>query len=154
VRRFEFPLQRVADWREKQLTLEEVKLERLNAEVKILDARRAALDTQQAASDRGVLRTSTIASEELHRLHDFRRYAKNQRALIAGQRAQAEGRIEEQRTRLLEARRNLELLKRLRSKKLAAWSLEFSRELEQNAAEAHLSRMHMAFEEGLHSFPE
>lgn len=148
MKRFEFPLQRVADWREKQLVLEEVKLERLNAELRILDARRTALDTQQAASDRAVLQARTVASEELHRLDDFRRYAKNQRSLIAGQRTQAERKIDEQRTTLLEARRNLELLRRLHSKRLAGWKLEFNRELEQQAAEAHLSRTHTVMEEG------
>ena len=66
---------------------------------------------------------------------------------IAGQRTQTERQITEQRTRLLEARRNVELLKRLRSKRLAAWKLDFNREIEQLAAEAHLSRIHTAIDE-------
>ena len=148
MRRFEFPLQRVADWREKQLAIEEVKLERLNAELRILDARRIALDSEQAACDRQVLRAGTVTAGELHLLDSFRRYAKNQRTLIAGQRTSAEVKIGEQRTALLEARRNLELLKRLRGKRLAAWQREFNLELEQQAAEAHISRIRGARETG------
>src|SRR5438105_83189 len=103
MKRFEFPLQRVADWREKQLTLEEIKLERLNADLSILDARRRALDTEQAAVDRTVVR-ATVSAEELQHIDAFRRYARNQRTLIAAQRAQAERLIAEQRTKLMEAR--------------------------------------------------
>ncbi len=147
MKRFEFPLQRVADWREKQLTLEEMKLERLNGDLSLLDGRRRALDTEQTAADRAVLQARTVTSEELQRLDAFRRYATNQRALIAGQRAQAERLIAEQRTKLLEARRNVELLKRLHGKRLAAWKLEFNREIEQLAAESHLSRIHTAMAE-------
>jgi hypothetical protein len=137
MKRFEFRLERVAAWREEQLELEESRLHQFQAELRNLEARRAALESEAAASARALVRAASLTAEDLHREDQFRRYAARQRELIAAQKTAAERKIQDQRARVLEARKKFELLKRLRAKGLAAWTADLDRELEQQAAEAH-----------------
>ena len=137
MKRFEFRLERVVAWRAEQLDVEESRLHQLQAELRNLEAQRAALESEEAASARALVTARALPAEDLHREDLFRRYAARQRELIAGQRAATERNINEQRARVLEARKKVELLKRLRAKRLAAWTADIDRELEQQAAEAH-----------------
>jgi hypothetical protein len=137
MKRFEFRLDRVAAWREEQLELEESRLHLLQGELQHLEARRAALDSEEAASAHALVRAASLTAEDLHREDRFRRYAARERELIALKKTATERSINEQRARVLEARKKLELLKRLRAKRLAAWTADLDRELEQQAADAH-----------------
>lgn len=148
MKRFQFPLDRVLDWREKQLEIEESRLERLTAELHILDSRREGLDTQQRESDLSVTRSNLFSASDLQSIDSFRRYAARERTIIAAQRVKIEQQIEQQRARLLEARRNFELLRRVREKRLGEWKHEFDRELDQQAAESYLSRIQTAIDDG------
>jgi flagellar export protein FliJ len=144
MKRFHFPLDRVLDWREKQLEIEESRLERLAGELRILDARRDALDAQQRESDLSVTRSNLFSASDLQSIDSFRRYATRERTIIASQHARIEQQIEEQRARLLEARRNFELLRRVREKRFGEWKRDFDREIEQQAAEFYLGRIETA----------
>jgi len=140
MKRFEFRLDRVVAWREEQLDLEESRLHQFQAELQHLEARRTALDSEEAASANALVRVAAVSAEDLHQEDRFRRYAAHERELIALKKTATERSINEQRARVLEARKKLELLKRLRARRLAAWTADLDRELEQQAAEAHLSR--------------
>jgi hypothetical protein len=140
MKRFEFRLERVAAWREEQLELEESRLHQFQGELQHLEARREALESEEAASARALVTAASLSAEDLHREDQFRRYAARERELIALKKTATERSINEQRTRVLEARKKLELLKRLRARRLAAWTAELDRELEQQASEGHLSR--------------
>ena len=144
MKRFEFRLERVVAWREEQLAVEEAQLHQLQAESASLDARRLALDVEQAAAARALVRAATITAQDLHSEDGFRRYAARERERIAVQKTETERRIVDQRKRVLEARKKVELLNRLRAKRQASWIVEFERELEQQASEAHLVRTHRA----------
>jgi hypothetical protein len=148
MKRFEFRLERVVAWREEQLDVEECRLHQFQAELRNLEARRAALESEEATSAGALVRAAALTAEDLHREDQFRRYAARQRELIAAQKTATERKINEQRARVLEARKNLELLKRLRAKRLATWTADFARELEQQAAEAHLTRTHTVIADG------
>jgi hypothetical protein len=148
MKRFEFRLERVAAWREEQLALEESRLHQFQAELRSLEARRAALESEEAASARALVTAASLTAEDLHREDQFRRYAARQRELMAAQKTVTERKINDQRARVLEARQKVELLKRLRAKRLAAWAAEFDRELEQQAAEAHLTRTQTVIADG------
>ena len=124
--------------------MEESGLHRLHSELRVLDGRRAALESEQAASRRAIVAAQEISADSLHQHDAFRRYAARQHAILAAERTATERKIEVQLGKVLEARRKLELLKRLRAKRLAAWTADLDRELEQQAAEAHLSRIHTA----------
>src|SRR5947209_1542707 len=130
MKRFDFPLQRVMDIREKQVAIEEAKLGRLNAEAQILDARRAALDSEEARVAQSIVSAAVISSADLAAIDSFRRYLKVQRAAVEQQREDAGRRTAQQREALLEARRRFELLGRLREKARQEWTREFDRELE------------------------
>lgn len=138
--KFEFRLQRVLEWREERLRLEESRLERLYGELRALELRRAELEAARAAADRSLLHAPSAAADDLHSLQDFRDYVHYQRQLLASQNADCERRIGEQRGLVVEARRQFRLLERLRDKKLAAWEADFNRELEMQASEAFLAK--------------
>ncbi len=148
MKRFDFPLQRVMDIREKQVAIEEAKLARLNAEVEILDARRAALDSEDTRVSQSIVSATAISSADLAAMDSFRRYLKAQRAAVEQQREDAGRRTAQQREALLEARRRFELLGRLREKARHEWTREFDRELETIAAEVYLSRTHTSMDDG------
>jgi flagellar export protein FliJ len=142
MKRFEFRLERVVAWRDEQLDVEESRLHQFQAELQNLETRRTALESEKASAARALVHAACVSAEDLYRQDRYLRYAGRQRELIAGQKATAERNIAEQRTRVLEARKKLELLKRLRARRLAAWTAEHDRDLEQQAAEAHLIRTH------------
>src|SRR5690349_2246185 len=133
MKRFEFRLERVVAWREEQMAVEEAQLHQLQAESASLDARRLALDAEQAAAARALVRAATMTAEDLYREDGSRRYAARERERIAAQKTETERRIVDQRKRVLEARKKVELLNRLRAKRQASWIVEFDRELEQQA---------------------
>ena len=80
MKRFEFRLERVAAWREEQLELEESRLHQFQGELQHLEARRTALDSEEAASARPLLTAASLTAEDLHREDRFRRYAARERS--------------------------------------------------------------------------
>src|SRR6516164_9979249 len=114
MKRFDFRLDRVVAWREEQLDLEESRLHQFQAALQHLEARRTVLDSEEAASANALVRVAAVSAEVLHQEDRFRRYAARERKLIALKKTATERSINEQRARVLEARKKLELLKRLR----------------------------------------
>ena len=148
MKRFEFRLERVREWRKTQVDLEAARLERLFGEKRRLEAAAAELRCKVQAEEKK-LTTALAAGEkvdgrQLSRLDDFRLYAKQEQYALANRREQLLARIDEQRRRLLEAERNARLLDRLKEKARNAWEKEYSKELEELAAELHLARRHSA----------
>ena len=140
MKRFDFPLERVREWREKQLAVEEAKLERLFAELGAIAAARVELDAEQARNEQMVVQSSGVTASDLQALDGFRRYVKAERARIENLRADCDKRIKEQRAAILEARRRYELLARLKQRSLRLWTAGMNRELEASAAEAYLAK--------------
>lgn len=140
MKRFDFPLERVREWREKQVAVEEAKLERLFRELEAITAARAELEAEQARNEQMVVQSAGVTASDLQALDGFRRYVKAERARIENLRADCNKRIEEQRAAILEARRRYELLARLKQRSLRLWTAEMNRELEANAAEAYLAK--------------
>jgi flagellar export protein FliJ len=140
MKRFDFPLERVREWREKQVAVEEAKLERLFAELSAIAAARAELDAEQARNEQLVVQAGGVTASDLQALDGFRRYVKAERGRIETLRADCSKRIEQQRAAILEARRRYELLGRLKQRSLRLWTAEMNRELEANAAEAYLAK--------------
>jgi len=140
VKRFEFPLERVRQWRDEQASIEESKLEQLFTALRAVDARRSSLDREQAVNQQAVLTASSVPAVELAALDKFLEHGKRQRQILAGQRAECERLLEAQRQRVMEARRNFQLLDKLKQRRRTAWQADFDRELEAQAAESYLAR--------------
>ncbi len=140
MKKFDFPLERVRQWREKQLTLEEAKLQQLFSEKSLIEQRRELLEHEAEESAATVLRAKAMESAELQAIDAFRRHVVAQRGVIASLIAQCETRIVAQRVQLTEARRRCELLNKLKQKNLKAWTAEFSKEIEAQAGEIYLAK--------------
>src|SRR5580658_8330161 len=116
MKRFQFPLQRVFEWRSLQMRAAEVK---------------AAM---------GLLKLPTMDGSDLQSLAAFQLRMRSQRAELHAARARCQAEIVQQRTRVLIARRDFRVLEKLKEKRLQSWTYLTDREIENTAADAFLSR--------------
>ena len=140
MKRFHFRLERIRQWREKQVALEEARLEQLYSGKTLVEQRLALLEKEGRESAALVTCSNSMRSVELQAVDTFRRYVVAQRAVIANLLADCEGRIAAQRSKLVEARRKLELLDKLKDRKWQAWNIELAREIETQAGELFLAK--------------
>ena len=142
MKKFSFALDRVLEWRRAQARREEMKLERLYAELSALDASQAALREQLQQAETGV-RSRTgpaIYGEDLRALSAFQSYAAAEHGRIAQARSRCEQQIAAQTRILTLLRRNVKLLEKLKDRRVTAWSREEEREIGQQAEESHLAK--------------
>jgi flagellar export protein FliJ len=137
---FQFPLQRVLDWRAIQLRAEEEKLAALQHRFTSLAQKENALMAAQSKSERDVLGQPSIGGAQLKALAAFRLRIQSDRAAIRAHRAQCEAQIAEQRKRLLKARKDLRVLEKLKEKRRKTWQHLSDREVEDTAAENYISQ--------------
>jgi hypothetical protein len=137
---FRFPLQKALEWRQTQLELEEQKFRQQTAGLADLDRVRAEWVKSGADAERQVRLWSPIASEELTALGTYRLYARTRAEEVAIAREQARQKLEAQRGAMLEARRGLRLLERLRERRLAEWKAGQEKELQELAGDSYLAR--------------
>jgi flagellar export protein FliJ len=140
VKAFQFPLQKVLDLRARQLELEEAKLQRAAAALAVVDREREDLLKGRADAEALVRGVAAVPGEELAALGAFRTYTEGHAKRIAQRRAEAEKALEQQRSVMLEARRRLRLLERLKERRHEEWSAAAAKELEEIASESYLAR--------------
>jgi hypothetical protein len=140
VKAFHFQLERVRAWREKQLAIEEAQLERLFSERALTEERRRLLDREAHDCSSAVCRAAAIDAVQLHALDAFRRFAAQQQKALAQSLISCDQRIAQQQQRIVEARRRLELLDKLKERRLVAWNIGLARELEMQAGEIYLAK--------------
>jgi flagellar export protein FliJ len=140
VKKFSFTLERVRQWREKQLAVEEARLQQLFSEKSLVEQRRALLEKEGQESASLVTRAASIQANELQAIDAFRRYVIAQRSAIRTLLTECDRRIAEQQGKLMEARRKSELLARLKEKKWKTWNAELAREIETQAGEIFLAK--------------
>jgi flagellar biosynthesis chaperone FliJ len=140
MKKFAFRLERVREWREKQLAMEEARLEQLYSEKVLVEQSLALLEREGRDSAAIVKRKTALEAFELQAADVFSRYVIAQRAVFAGKLAGCDRRIAEQRQRLIEARRKFELLGKLKDKQWKTWNAELAREIEIQAGEIYLAK--------------
>jgi hypothetical protein len=140
MKRFQFPLDRVRRWRAGQAALEEVKLEQLREQATKLRAEGRRIETERANSQRELLGLPTMEATDLQSLDAFRVHARNKMRGIENQALQVEAQAAEQLRRVVEARKNAELLERLKQKALGEWQAASGREQENLATELFLAK--------------
>src|SRR5579872_4000483 len=121
MKRFDFPLERVLRWRMEQANLEELKLRGLRTERAGLEDDRLRIEAEKAGSERDVLGQTSIQPEQLERLDSYRQYVAGSVRQLEARMKSAEARIAEQLKRVMDARRQCELLDRLRGTSLTQW---------------------------------
>ena len=140
MKRFQFPLERVRRWRREQANLEELKLQQLRAELARLEAAKREVEMEVTQSARRVLEQATIDALELTSLECYREFLRYRAYQLGNLARQCEAKIVEQRGRVIEARRQFELLDRLHGKAWREWLAEGNKEQEQLAAEMFLAK--------------
>lgn len=140
MKKFAFTLERVRKYREEQLAVEKVRLERLFAEKSLIEQSRELLEREGQETAATVSRKSSFEAGELQAIDAFRRYVAAQRTQFAIRLADCDRRIGEQQRLVIEARRKCELLARLKERKWRAWNSELARELETQSAEMFLAK--------------
>jgi hypothetical protein len=140
MKRFDFSLERVRRWRDGQARLEELKLELLVGQSKGLGDEKRAMESAATQSQAEVLRQPSIEAIQLHSLDAYRRHTRSQVRGIEIREREAEAAVELQRQRVIQARRDAELLERLKRKALDGWQAANDREQETLAAELYLAK--------------
>jgi flagellar export protein FliJ len=138
---FRFPLEKVLDWRQLQMRTEEERLAALQNQSEGLTRKIDALTTAELNSKMSLLGAGSVQGSDLHALMAFQTRIKKERTSLAAEKLQCERRIAAQRGRLLKARKDARILEKLRERRLDAWTYEFDRELDEAAADAHISRL-------------
>jgi len=139
--RYQFPLQRVLEYRRLQLAMEQAKWEKLLAAREALRQRHAAL-WQKAGESRQQLAAagSQVTRTELAAVDGYAAYVRAESARLDGEAAHLEARMGEQQRQTAEAARRCRLLEKLADRRRAEWDAAAAKELEALAAEAFLAR--------------
>jgi len=140
VKRFEFRLQQVLEWREKQLELEDARLKQQIAGIASLDQASAGLASAGLQAERQLRSSAAVSGQDLAALAGFRQHIRMRSREIAERRAEALKQLAAQQKVMLEARRRCRLLERLKERRLSEWQAESDRELDALASESFLAR--------------
>jgi hypothetical protein len=140
MKRFQFPLDRVRRWRAGQATLEELKLEQLVEQVTRLNDQKRGMENARIQSEREVLGQPSIEAIQLQSLDAFRLHTRVKIREIENREREAGAAVEQQRQRVIKARRDAELLERLKRTALAEWQAASDREQETLATELYLAK--------------
>ncbi len=144
MKRFEFPLERVRQYRKLQLDTEHARLEQAQARLNAVDAMIVDLHRQEKQEEQESRHDRTQGGHKAveHALQHtrFTSYLLRMAQMLDQQRVQVAQALESQRLILLEARRKFEILVRFRQSIRAEWQAEFNREQENLAGELFLAK--------------
>ncbi len=140
MKRFEFSLETVRRWRRERAGVEELILRQMLAEKQKVAAARAQIERESAQTVRELLAQPMVGSLDLESLDSYRLYVRGKVRDFEHQEEQCDKRIAAQRERVVEARRQSELLERLRQKAWAEWRAAGNKEQEEMAAELFLAK--------------
>jgi len=136
---FSFRLERVLEWRQAQLDVEQSALGRLAAEFARWEAVLASLGNARAKAE-GLVQSGPVTGTDLGALASYQEHIERQRRITLDRRRDCAARLEKQRARLLQARREHRLLEKLRQVRRAEWETAVDREFEALAAETYLAQ--------------
>jgi hypothetical protein len=137
---FRFPLDRVLEWRQTQLDVEEVKFKVEMAALAEIDQRRAECEASGVKAELQVRAWTQVTGSDLEALGSFRLRVKEQEAELALKRAAQAKKVQAQQAAMLEARRRCRLLDRLKEQRAEEWRTEENRALEAAASETYLAQ--------------
>jgi hypothetical protein len=140
MKRFHFPLERVRRWRLEQLNVEELKLQKVRGDRELLAEAKQQVRDGLAKSRNDVLGQPSVLGLELENLDSYGIHVREMVSGFEKLEQEAETKVVAQRNRVLEARRQFELLDGLRVKALTKWHAEADREQETLAGELFLSK--------------
>jgi flagellar export protein FliJ len=140
VKKFDFPLARVMEFRRLQARLEEIKLEALYAELRALDAREAASIQLKVQSEKELKSAKSVTGFDLEVFDAYRQALKEDQKRMDKARADCRKRIDAQLALLTIKRRDVKLLELLKERRFEKWEKEMFKEIDQQADEAYLAK--------------
>jgi flagellar export protein FliJ len=140
VKKFDFPLARVMDFRRLQARLEEVKLEALYAELRALDAREAASIQLKVQSEKELKSAKSVTGFDLEVFDAYRKALQEDQKRMDKARADCRKRIDAQLAVLTIKRRDVKLLEHLKEQRFEKWEKAMFKEIDQQADEAYLAK--------------
>jgi flagellar export protein FliJ len=136
---FQFPLQRVLEWRELQMRTEEEKLSTIQNKLAEVLHRENALTAAQLNAEMNLLGRALVEAAEFRALAAFQLRIRGEKVSLVAARRNLEIHIAEQRKRLLKARKDCKVLENLKERRKKTWTYLHDRELENTAAESFIS---------------
>ena len=136
---FQFPLQRVLEWRELQMRTEEEKLSTIQNKLVEVLHRENALTAAQLNAEMNVLGRPLVEATEFRALAAFQLRIRGEKVSLVAARRNLETQIAEQRKRLLKVRKDCKVLENLKERRKKVWTYLHDRELENTAAESFIS---------------
>ena len=140
MKRFEFRLARVRDFRRRQLDIEEAKLDVLRAERHQIEAESLRLENEVAGTRNSLMVTGSVEAQELVAADLYLRCLAIEGKRQTAKLADWQQRTAKQQQAMVEARRRMRLLEKLEEKQLRLWKEEADREQENLSAELYLAR--------------
>lgn len=139
MKKFEFRLDAALRWRNTQLQLERVKLQKLLGEEQHLKTNlQRLLEERQAASSQ-IQTAASLQSFELRALSVYLIGADARAHFLREQLTRYAGPIQKQRQHVLEAERNVRLLEKLKEDRYSEWKHAFEQEIQLGAEESWLA---------------
>jgi len=136
---FQFPLQRVLEYRELQMRTEEEKLSTIQNQLAEVLHRENALTAAQLNAEMNLLGRPVVEATEFRALSAFQLRIRSEKVSLVAARKNLETQIAEQRKRLLKARKDCKILQNLKDRRKKAWTYLSDREIENIAAESYIS---------------
>ena len=140
MRNFRFSLEKILSWRRAELLVQEARLAALFAERSRLDARRAEIRAVRQSAAGRLLASGTVDGRELESLQSYRERLERELMAFDRRRVESAEQISCQQARVVDARRRVRLLEKLKGRRMEEWLTEWQREVETFASEAFLAR--------------
>ena len=140
MKKFNFPLARVMDFRRMQARVEEVKLEALYAELRAIDTREVTLIQQKVQAEKTLKSAKSVTGFELEVFDSYRVAMTEDQKRMDKARADCRKRIDAQLAVLTAKRRDVKLLEHLKETRFEKWEKEMFKEIDQQAEEAYLAK--------------
>jgi flagellar export protein FliJ len=130
MRKFEFRLARVLQWRESILKTEQAALQNARARKALMLAELDSLKRSAAQAGSAVKASEWVSAAELAHLHHFHRRVERESAGCKARITAQEELIAKQEANVVIAQRNVRLLEKLRDQKLQDWQIESIKDAE------------------------
>ena len=137
---FHFPLERVLDWRRTELEQAETRFKQQAAALADLDRQRAEMEAADIRVEIQVRAWRPVWGGDLAALGAFRLQIQRRGEALHARRTECKKELDQRQKAMMEARRRLRLLERMKERRMAEWRAACEQELEQQAAESYLAQ--------------
>lgn len=136
--KFKFKLAPVVSWKSALLSQEERELEALRQESQVLEEQMQALEAERRATEESLLRQPCTTGSSLSSFARYRLACHAAGVALGARIDELKRRIEAQTARVTSARRERELMERLKDRQSEVWRLDNNRQQDSEAGESFL----------------